>query len=191
MRCRSPCLFERVASLNDSTDRPMGSRSAGKASRAASFTGDQDRRGSRVTGVWSDRETFEKFAQEKIGPITQEVGIPGPPKSPTSRCTTTHHWIAISSWDLSDSVAYLLLEAPIPKRSPLGIGVSPTVHVTPTGGAGMEARWGRVRHQSSSRTYRHTYDRAVAVASPMRQLGGTTNGEHLPTRLVSPDVALE
>ena len=46
MRCRSPCLFERVASLNDSTDRPMGSRSAGKASRAASFTGDQDRRGS-------------------------------------------------------------------------------------------------------------------------------------------------
>jgi len=37
--------------------------------------------GIRVTDVWSDRETFEKFAQEKIGPITQEVGVPGPPET--------------------------------------------------------------------------------------------------------------
>ncbi len=37
--------------------------------------------GIRITDVWSDRETFEKFAQEKIGPITQEVGVPGPPET--------------------------------------------------------------------------------------------------------------
>lgn len=36
--------------------------------------------GIRVTDVWADRETFERFAEEKIGPITAEVGIPGPPK---------------------------------------------------------------------------------------------------------------
>lgn len=36
--------------------------------------------GIRVTDVWEDRQTFEKFADEKIGPITAEVGIPGPPK---------------------------------------------------------------------------------------------------------------
>ena len=37
--------------------------------------------GLRVTDVWESKETFEKFAQEKIGPITQEVGIPGPPET--------------------------------------------------------------------------------------------------------------
>jgi hypothetical protein len=36
--------------------------------------------GIRVTDVWEDRETFERFAQERIGPITAEVGIPNPPK---------------------------------------------------------------------------------------------------------------
>ena len=35
--------------------------------------------GIRVTDVWDSKESFEKFAQEKIGPLTQEVGIPGPP----------------------------------------------------------------------------------------------------------------
>lgn len=34
--------------------------------------------GIRVTDVWETREQFEQFAQEKIGPITQEVGAPGP-----------------------------------------------------------------------------------------------------------------
>ena len=37
--------------------------------------------GIRVTDVWSDQETFEKFGQEKIGPITQEVGVPSPPET--------------------------------------------------------------------------------------------------------------
>lgn len=35
--------------------------------------------GIRVVDVWESRERFELFAQEKIGPLTQEVGIPGPP----------------------------------------------------------------------------------------------------------------
>lgn len=34
--------------------------------------------GLRVTDVWDSRETFDTFAQEKIGPITQEVGVAGP-----------------------------------------------------------------------------------------------------------------
>ena len=36
--------------------------------------------GIRVTDVWESREIFERFAQEQIGPITQEVGVPGPPE---------------------------------------------------------------------------------------------------------------
>ena len=35
--------------------------------------------GIRVTDVWEDQETFERFADEQIGPITAEVGIPSPP----------------------------------------------------------------------------------------------------------------
>ncbi len=36
--------------------------------------------GLRVTDVWASTEQFEKFAQEQIGPFTQEAGIPGPPE---------------------------------------------------------------------------------------------------------------
>ena len=36
--------------------------------------------GLRVTDVWDSKETFEKFAQEKIGPISQEVGVARPPE---------------------------------------------------------------------------------------------------------------
>ncbi len=35
--------------------------------------------GIRVVDVWQSREDFEKFSQEKIGPITQEVGFASPP----------------------------------------------------------------------------------------------------------------
>ncbi len=35
--------------------------------------------GIRVTDTWKSKEQFEKFAQEQIGPITAEVGIPNPP----------------------------------------------------------------------------------------------------------------
>ena len=36
--------------------------------------------GIRVTDVWEAKEQFERFAQEQIGPVTQEVGIPAPPE---------------------------------------------------------------------------------------------------------------
>jgi hypothetical protein len=36
--------------------------------------------GIRITDVWQDRETFERFAQEQIGPLTAEVGITSPPR---------------------------------------------------------------------------------------------------------------
>ena len=36
--------------------------------------------GIRVVDVWESREAFDRFAQEKIGPITQEVGIPSAPE---------------------------------------------------------------------------------------------------------------
>jgi hypothetical protein len=35
--------------------------------------------GIRVTDVWETAEQFEQFAAEQIGPITQEIGVPGPP----------------------------------------------------------------------------------------------------------------
>jgi hypothetical protein len=35
--------------------------------------------GIRVTDVWESAEQFQQFADEQIGPITQEVGVPGPP----------------------------------------------------------------------------------------------------------------
>jgi hypothetical protein len=37
-------------------------------------------RGLRVTDVWETKEQFDQYAQEKIGPYSQQVGIPGPPK---------------------------------------------------------------------------------------------------------------
>ena len=36
--------------------------------------------GIRVIDVWESQEAFERFAQEKIGPITADVGIPDHPK---------------------------------------------------------------------------------------------------------------
>ena len=37
--------------------------------------------GIRVTDVWETQEDFEKFAEEKIGPITQQVGVQGQPET--------------------------------------------------------------------------------------------------------------
>ena len=36
--------------------------------------------GIRVTDVWQTKEQFEQFAQEQIGPYTQEAGFEGPPE---------------------------------------------------------------------------------------------------------------
>lgn len=33
-----------------------------------------------VTDVWESREQFDTFAQEKIGPLSMELGFAGPPK---------------------------------------------------------------------------------------------------------------
>lgn len=35
--------------------------------------------GTRVTDVWETKAQFEKFAQEQIGPFSEEVGVPNPP----------------------------------------------------------------------------------------------------------------
>jgi hypothetical protein len=35
--------------------------------------------GFRVVDVWESREQFDKFAQEQIGPFSQQVGITGQP----------------------------------------------------------------------------------------------------------------
>ena len=46
--------------------------------------------GLRVTDVWATREQFDSFAQEQIGPFTQEAGIPGTAGDHrTTRSTTT------------------------------------------------------------------------------------------------------
>jgi hypothetical protein len=37
--------------------------------------------GIRVVDVWESREVFDKFAEEQIGPYTQQVGIPAPPET--------------------------------------------------------------------------------------------------------------
>jgi len=34
--------------------------------------------GIRVVTVWETKEQYERYAQEKIGPISAEVGVPGP-----------------------------------------------------------------------------------------------------------------
>ena len=36
--------------------------------------------GIRVTDVWETREQFDRFAQEEIGPKTQQAGMEGPPE---------------------------------------------------------------------------------------------------------------
>ena len=35
--------------------------------------------GIRVVDVWETKEDFERFAEQQIGPVTAEVGIPAPP----------------------------------------------------------------------------------------------------------------
>ncbi|HET7398255.1 MAG TPA: hypothetical protein VFJ94_07010 [Intrasporangium sp.] len=36
--------------------------------------------GLHIVDVWETREQYEAFAQEQIGPLSAEAGIPGPPK---------------------------------------------------------------------------------------------------------------
>jgi hypothetical protein len=39
--------------------------------------------GIRVTDVWETAEQFQQFAETQIGPITQEIGVEGPPQVTT------------------------------------------------------------------------------------------------------------
>ena len=54
---------------------PKGPGPAGAISHFATMTDT----GLRVVDVWETREQFEKFAQEQIGPYSQEVGITSQP----------------------------------------------------------------------------------------------------------------
>ena len=36
--------------------------------------------GVQILEIWESKEQYEQYAQEKIGPYTQQVGIPGPPR---------------------------------------------------------------------------------------------------------------
>jgi hypothetical protein len=65
----------------DQVVKKMGFRKGGPGPPGALFhwvTDTQD--GIRVTDVWDNGEDFQRFADEKIGPITREVGFSGEPK---------------------------------------------------------------------------------------------------------------
>lgn len=55
---------------------PRGPGPAGAISHFATMTDS----GLRVVDVWETKEQFEKFAQDQIGPLSQDAGIPAPPR---------------------------------------------------------------------------------------------------------------
>lgn len=55
---------------------PGGPGPAGAISHFATMTPS----GLRVVDVWATREHFDTFAQEQIGPFSQQVGFAAPPK---------------------------------------------------------------------------------------------------------------
>lgn len=60
----------------------MGLTRGGAGPPAALFHwATQTDKGLRVIDVWESREAFDRFAQEQIGPYSQEVGMPGPPQT--------------------------------------------------------------------------------------------------------------
>ena len=66
--------YDQVCKLMGLT--PKGPGPAGSISHFATMTGS----GLRVVDVWESREQFDKFAQEQIGPLSQQAGLPGPPE---------------------------------------------------------------------------------------------------------------
>jgi hypothetical protein len=46
--------------------------------------------------VWESREAFQKFAQEKLSPISQEVGVLHPPDI---QFFEVHNYLAGSRWN--------------------------------------------------------------------------------------------
>ena len=57
-------------------DNPDAPAPDGAIFHWAAATGD----GLRVVDVWETREQFDKFAQEQIGPLSQQAGFSGPPE---------------------------------------------------------------------------------------------------------------
>lgn len=55
---------------------PKGPGSAGSISHFATKTDS----GMRIIDVWETKDQFEKFAQERIGPLSQQAGITAQPK---------------------------------------------------------------------------------------------------------------
>jgi len=51
--------------------------------------------GIRIIDVWESREAFEKFAQERLGPVLQEVGLP---TAPEVQYFEVHNYFAGGRW---------------------------------------------------------------------------------------------
>ncbi len=76
--------YDQVTALMGFPEKPLP---AGAIFHWAAATED----GLRVVDVWETKEQFEQFAQDEIGPYTQQVGMPGPPEI-TFR--EVHHYMA-------------------------------------------------------------------------------------------------
>ena len=64
----------------DQVVEKMGFAPGGKGAPGALFhwvTATED--ALRVTDVWASEDEFQRFADDQISPITQAVGVPGPP----------------------------------------------------------------------------------------------------------------
>lgn len=66
--------YDQVCKLMGLT--PKGPGPAGAISHFATMTDS----GLRVVDVWESKEQFDAFAQDQIGPLSQQAGFPGPPK---------------------------------------------------------------------------------------------------------------
>jgi hypothetical protein len=66
--------YDQVCKLMGLT--PKGPGPAGSISHFATMTDS----GLRVVDVWESKEQFDTFAQEQIGPLSQQAGFAGPPE---------------------------------------------------------------------------------------------------------------
>ena len=80
--------YDRVIELMDLT--PGGDTPPGALFHWVAETGN----GLRVVDVWEDMETFDRFAQEQIGPFTKQAGFEGEPETKTY---PVHNYLAAGS----------------------------------------------------------------------------------------------
>lgn len=62
----------------DEAVKAMGLTSGGQHSGALFHWATKTDSGVRVTDVWESKEQFERFAQEQILPVSEQVGLPEP-----------------------------------------------------------------------------------------------------------------